>query len=65
MDFGPTDNIHLTAPERNRQSGFPRSVPPAPTEGACFATSENAKARNRLSFDRCLRHFSFPCLIRR
>ena len=36
---------------RSRFSRFQRSVPPAPREGACFATSENAKAGNGFCFD--------------
>jgi hypothetical protein len=63
MDSGPTDNIHLAAPECNRQPGFQRSELPARTEGACFTTPENAKARNGLSFDRFLRHLPVPCLL--
>ena len=41
-------------------SGFQRSVPPAPTEWACYATSDIAKAGNGLSFDPLLAYFSFP-----
>lgn len=61
MESGLTDNIHLTATEGNGQPGFRRSEPPARTEGAPFATSEDAKARNCLSFDRFSEHLSFLC----
>ncbi len=63
IDSGPTDNIHLPAPECNRRPGFHRSELPARTEGASFTPSENAKARTGLSLDRFLRHLSVPCLL--
>jgi hypothetical protein len=63
MDSGLTDNLHLAAPECNGQSGFQRSEPPAPTEGASPTISEDDKARTCLSLDRFLRYVSVPCLL--
>jgi hypothetical protein len=45
IDSGPTDNIHLTAPECNRQPGFHRSEPPARTEGVRGLKSDEPSTR--------------------
>jgi hypothetical protein len=63
MDSGPTNDIHVVAPEYNGQSPLQRSEPPAPTEKASLTTSENDKARTCLSLDRFLRRLSVPCLL--
>ncbi len=57
---GPTDNVHLTAADRNCQSGLQCKVLPRATEMAIGASRENPKGRNCPSFDPCLRHFSLP-----
>jgi hypothetical protein len=43
---GPTGNIHLTAAERNCQSGLRCKVVPRATEGAIDACRENSKDGN-------------------
>jgi hypothetical protein len=52
MYSGATNNIHSVALECNGQSGFQRSELSTRTKRAGFTTSENAKARTRLSPDR-------------
>jgi hypothetical protein len=63
MISGSTGIIYLVGLEWNDQSGFPRSEPPAPTEGATLTASENDKARTCLSLDRFLKHVCVPCLL--
>ena len=63
MDSDLTNKIRLVTPEYNGRSRFQRSEPPAPTEEASLATSENDKARTCLSLYRFLRQLSVPCLL--
>jgi hypothetical protein len=55
----------VTASPSNGLSGIKRSVPYAPPNVASFEIPQSAKARNSLSFEQFLRHFSFPCFSRR
>lgn len=60
IHFPPAQKILLTAAQYNCESGLEWKALSRATEGAIRASREDAKGRNRPSFDPGFRHFAAP-----